>query len=166
MGWIISINPNQGWIYSLKPYKRLNIALWRRLNHWPYWDMWAVRVQIIGLPALLLFGTRFFFIQCFQGNTLPYPTFVPRLENRTFSTRLLSYWCSSKRMYIVQLLFFYVFICLLVSFAQLQTGRWSVSQRVRVRIWCVRGTWHTLHRLFAWLSQHLSCLHGWGALGC
>ena len=26
------------------------------------WDMWAVRVQIIGLPALLLFGTRFFFI--------------------------------------------------------------------------------------------------------
>ncbi|EFB33673.1 hypothetical protein PREVCOP_06875 [Segatella copri DSM 18205] len=31
--------------------------------------MWAVRVQIIGLPALLLFGTRFFFIQYFQGNT-------------------------------------------------------------------------------------------------
>ena len=34
--------------------------------------MWAVRVQIIGLPALLLFGTRFFLFNIFRAIQTPF----------------------------------------------------------------------------------------------
>jgi hypothetical protein len=34
--------------------------------------MWAVRVQIIGLPALLLFGTRFFSFNIFRAIQTPF----------------------------------------------------------------------------------------------